>query len=125
MRPRNTRAGRRANQEYDSALREFVAATLADPEFLVDLEGFVAPLVKPGCVDSLAADSVQAGRAGVPRLYPARNLGLGLVDPDNRRPVDFAVRAGNCWPKLPRCRRKRHGGNGSRDCPSCGSFEGF
>jgi (1->4)-alpha-D-glucan 1-alpha-D-glucosylmutase len=81
------------NADYDSALREFVTATLADPVFLADLEKFVTPLIKPGCINSLAQTLLKLAAPGVPDIYQGTELlDLSLVDPDNRRPVDFALR---------------------------------
>lgn len=81
------------NTEYESALRDFVTATLADPEFVADVESFVAPLIKPGCVNSMAQTLLKLAAPGVPDIYQGSELwDLSLVDPDNRRPVDFALR---------------------------------
>jgi len=81
------------NANYDTALRQFITSTLADSEFLEDLENFVAPLVKPGCVNSLAQTLLKLASPGVPDIYQGAELwDLSLWDPDNRRPVDFALR---------------------------------
>jgi (1->4)-alpha-D-glucan 1-alpha-D-glucosylmutase len=81
------------NEEHDAALRKFVIATLADSEFMADLESFVTPLVKPGCINSLALTLLKLAAPGVPDIYQGTELwDLSLVDPDNRRPVDFALR---------------------------------
>src|SRR5262249_5405401 len=79
--------------DYDDALSHFVEATLADPQFTDDLKAFVAPLVEPGRVNAMAQKLVQPTAPGVPDLYQGSELwDLSLVDPDNRRPVDFDVR---------------------------------
>jgi (1->4)-alpha-D-glucan 1-alpha-D-glucosylmutase len=81
------------NEVYDSAVREFVSATLADKTFLREVNGFVAPLVKPGCINSLAQTLLKLTAPGVPDIYQGTELwDLSLVDPDNRRPVDFTLR---------------------------------
>jgi (1->4)-alpha-D-glucan 1-alpha-D-glucosylmutase len=78
---------------YEAALRDFVAGALADPEFVRDLEAFVAPLVAPGRVNALAQTLLKLTAPGVPDLYQGTELWtLTLADPDNRRPVDFASR---------------------------------
>ena len=78
---------------YDEAVRSFVAGALADREFLDDLEAFVEPLVAPGRTNSLAAQLVKLTAPGVPDLYQGTEVwDLSLVDPDNRRPVDFCTR---------------------------------
>jgi (1->4)-alpha-D-glucan 1-alpha-D-glucosylmutase len=78
---------------YEDALRRFVADTLADRAFVDDLERFVAPLVEPGRINSLAQTLVKLTAPGVPDLYQGTELwALTLVDPDNRAPVDYALR---------------------------------
>jgi (1->4)-alpha-D-glucan 1-alpha-D-glucosylmutase len=78
---------------YDTALVEFVTATLDDAEFRKDLQDFVAPLVEAGYLNSLAQTLVKATAPGVPDFYQGCELwDLNLVDPDNRRPVDFGLR---------------------------------
>jgi len=79
--------------EFDVALRAFVEATLADPTFAADLRTFVAPLIAPGRINALAQTLLKLTAPGVPDLYQGTELwDLSLVDPDNRRPVDFARR---------------------------------
>ena len=78
--------------EYDAALQAFVAA-LYDDRFVADLAAFVRPLVWPGRVASMAQKLVQLTMPGVPDSYQGTELwDLSLVDPDNRRPVDFQAR---------------------------------
>ena len=78
---------------YESTLREFVERSLADPEFSAALEGFVRPLLEPGRVNSLAWKLLTLTAPGVPDLYQGSELwDLALVDPDNRRPVDYELR---------------------------------
>jgi (1->4)-alpha-D-glucan 1-alpha-D-glucosylmutase len=81
------------NQGYDDALAHFVGGVLRDEEFLRDLQGFVDPLVMPGWVNSLSQMLLELTSPGVPDVYQGTELwDLSLVDPDNRRPVDFALR---------------------------------
>jgi (1->4)-alpha-D-glucan 1-alpha-D-glucosylmutase len=78
---------------YDESVRAFAAGLLGDAEFLEELAAFVAPLVWPGRVNSLALTLLKLTSPGVPDLYQGSELWTdGLVDPDNRRPVDFARR---------------------------------
>jgi (1->4)-alpha-D-glucan 1-alpha-D-glucosylmutase len=78
---------------YDEALRAFVEGTLGDPEFTSALERFAGRLVTPGRVNSLAQTLLKLTSPGVPDLYQGSELwDLSLVDPDNRRPVDFPRR---------------------------------
>ena len=78
------------DEGYERALREFVERALADPEFAAALEAFVSPLIGPGRVNSLAWKLLAMTAPGVPDLYQGSELwDLSLVDPDNRRPVDY------------------------------------
>lgn len=81
------------NEAYDSALRDFVKLTLADARFVADLENFVKPLVKFGWINSLSQTLLKLTAPGVPDIYQGTEMwDLSLVDPDNRRPVDFNLR---------------------------------
>jgi (1->4)-alpha-D-glucan 1-alpha-D-glucosylmutase len=80
---------------YDEAVSAFVAAVLADREFVADLERFLAEhrLVELGRVSSLAQVTLLLTCPGIPDLYQGTEVwDLSLVDPDNRRPVDYAAR---------------------------------
>ncbi|RIL07431.1 MAG: malto-oligosyltrehalose synthase [Proteobacteria bacterium] len=78
---------------YEDALRGFVSGALGDAAFVRDVEAFVAPLVVPGRVNSLVQTLLKLTAPGVPDLYQGSELwDLSLVDPDNRRPVDWALR---------------------------------
>jgi (1->4)-alpha-D-glucan 1-alpha-D-glucosylmutase len=81
------------NAAYESALRTFVQAVLADASFTADLERFVRPLIAPGRTVSLAQTLLKLTAPGVPDFYQGTDLwSLTLVDPDNRRPVDYGLR---------------------------------
>jgi (1->4)-alpha-D-glucan 1-alpha-D-glucosylmutase len=84
------------NTEYDEAVSRFVSRVL-DPEpanqFLLDFAAFHEPVARLGMVGSLAQALLKATAPGVPDLYQGTELwDLSLVDPDNRRPVDFEAR---------------------------------
>ncbi len=81
------------NETYEAALRDFVEAAMGDLTFTVDVEAFVAPLIAPGRVNSLAQTLLKLTAPGIPDIYQGTELwDLSLVDPDNRRPVDYALR---------------------------------
>ena len=83
----------RQNPEYEEALRAFVTSALEDRDFVADLEAFVAPLVAPGRINSLAQTLLKIAAPGVPDFYQGTEIwDLSLVDPDNRRPVDYERR---------------------------------
>ena len=81
------------DEEYEEALERFVKGALNDPEFTNDLDDWVQPLIEPGRIVSLAQTLIKLTAPGVPDFYLGCELwNLSLVDPDNRRPVDFGIR---------------------------------
>jgi len=81
------------NPGYDDALAAFVRGVMRDDEFQRELRAFVRPLLVPGWVNGLAQMLLLLTSPGVPDVYQGTELwDLSLVDPDNRRPVDFAHR---------------------------------
>jgi (1->4)-alpha-D-glucan 1-alpha-D-glucosylmutase len=84
------------NHDYETALEGFVRSLLADPPFVEDLQRFLAArlIVQRGRQNSLAQMALLLTHPGVPDLYQGSELwDLSLVDPDNRRPVDYATRS--------------------------------
>ncbi len=78
------------NERYETSIQDFVEAILEDAEFIRDLESFVEDLVQPGRINSLSQTLLRLTAPGVPDIYQGTELwDLSLVDPDNRRPVDF------------------------------------
>ena len=78
------------NATYESALTAFVLGILGDDDFRADMGAFVAPLVRLGRVNSLAQTLLKLTAPGIPDIYQGCELwDLSLVDPDNRRPVDW------------------------------------
>jgi (1->4)-alpha-D-glucan 1-alpha-D-glucosylmutase len=81
------------NHSYEEKIRGFVGGVFQSPEFIASLEQFIAPLILPGRVNSLAQTLIKMVAPGVPDFYQGSELwDLSLVDPDNRRPVDFELR---------------------------------
>jgi (1->4)-alpha-D-glucan 1-alpha-D-glucosylmutase len=81
------------NKEYEDALNSFIDAILGDTDFVNALEDFVARLILPGRVNSLSQTLLKNISPGVPDQYQGSELwDLSLVDPDNRRPVDYELR---------------------------------
>ncbi|HSN21270.1 MAG TPA: malto-oligosyltrehalose synthase, partial [Usitatibacter sp.] len=86
----------RVNEEYEAATAAFVNALL-DPRpgnaFLEDLRVAAATVAWPGFLNSVAMVAVKYTSPGVPDCYQGNEmLDLSLVDPDNRRPVDYESR---------------------------------
>jgi (1->4)-alpha-D-glucan 1-alpha-D-glucosylmutase len=78
------------NQGYETAVTTFVEAVLTDPRFLESFQPFQARVAVSGMINSLAQVTLKIGSPGVPDIYQGNELwDLSLVDPDNRRPVDF------------------------------------
>ncbi|MGO8752009.1 MAG: malto-oligosyltrehalose synthase [Thermoguttaceae bacterium] len=84
------------NAEYDAAVRQFVAAVLDDHpknRFLADFRLFWERVVNWGLYSALSQVVLKLTSPGVPDIYQGQELwDFSLVDPDNRRPVDFAPR---------------------------------
>jgi len=84
------------NQGYEDALTGFVEGILGaagGPKFLPAFAAFQRRVAAVGCINSLAQVVLKLGSPGVPDFYQGTELwDLSLVDPDNRRPVDFATR---------------------------------
>jgi (1->4)-alpha-D-glucan 1-alpha-D-glucosylmutase len=78
--------------EYDDALATFVRNIMRS-DWRQEVEQLAAALTAPARVVSLAQKLVQLTMPGVPDLYQGTELwDHSLVDPDNRRPVDFELR---------------------------------
>ncbi len=78
------------DETYERGLTEFITAVMEDRAFLADVEAFVGSVAWPGWVNSLSQTLIKLASPGVPDIYQGTELwDLSLVDPDNRRPVDF------------------------------------
>jgi (1->4)-alpha-D-glucan 1-alpha-D-glucosylmutase len=84
------------NLAYEAALRRFVAGALATGRpnlFLADIAAFVQRMARPAAITALSQLVLKLTVPGVPDIYQGSELGdFSLVDPDNRRPVDWALR---------------------------------
>jgi (1->4)-alpha-D-glucan 1-alpha-D-glucosylmutase len=82
-----------ADTEYEAALERFVVKSLENKVFVDDLAEMVARIARPGLLVSLSQTLVKVASPGVPDYYQGTELwDFSLVDPDNRRPVDYALR---------------------------------
>ena len=78
---------------YESAVLGLADAVIGDPELTAAIAGFVARTAPDARVNTLGAKLVQLTMPGVADVYQGCELtGLSLVDPDNRRPVDYQRR---------------------------------
>ena len=84
------------NDAYEAAIATFVERVLAGPEaakFLPAFKPFQEQIARCGLVNSLSQLVLKIASPGVPDFYQGSEMwDLNLVDPDNRRPVDFATR---------------------------------
>jgi (1->4)-alpha-D-glucan 1-alpha-D-glucosylmutase len=85
------------NEEYESATTAFVEALL-DPtvseSFLQDLAALAGTVAYFGALNGLGQQTLKLTAPGVPDIYQGTELwNFSLVDPDNRRPVDFPRRS--------------------------------
>jgi (1->4)-alpha-D-glucan 1-alpha-D-glucosylmutase len=85
------------HEPYEAGLRTFLTRILdrsTSAEFLNSLENLARRVSLLGVLNSLSQIALKATMPGVPDFYQGTEFwDLSLVDPDNRRPVDFAERA--------------------------------
>jgi (1->4)-alpha-D-glucan 1-alpha-D-glucosylmutase len=78
---------------FETALHELVDKIYDDPALHREVAGFAESITPPGWSNALGQKVVQLTMPGVPDVYQGTELwDFSLVDPDNRRPVDFARR---------------------------------
>jgi (1->4)-alpha-D-glucan 1-alpha-D-glucosylmutase len=85
----------RPDEAYEAALTGFARRILrrSNARFLDDFLRLQARIAHHGCLNSLAQVTLKATSPGVPDFYRGSELwDFSLVDPDNRRPVDYALR---------------------------------
>src|SRR5277367_3638133 len=81
------------NKEFEDALNLFIEFTYSYAPFQRELQQFVERILESGRVNSLTQTLLKYTAPGVPDLYQGGELwDLSLVDPDNRRPVDYGLR---------------------------------
>lgn len=102
------------SEAYEAALRRFVGRILdpaQSPEFLAAFAVFAGRVALLGALNSMVQLTLKCTMPGVPDFYQGTEFwDLSLVDPDNRRPVDFAARVAKLdevtadpdWPALAR-----------------------
>ena len=84
------------NEQWDAAMNEFVASVL-DPssknKFLPSFLPMAEEIARLGAINSLAQVALKLTVPGVPDIYQGNEIwDFSLVDPDNRRPVDYTHR---------------------------------
>ena len=83
----------RPDSEYEEGCIAFIEAVLSDQEFLQQFKSFQQKIAEYGIFNSLSQTLLKNTAPGVPDLYQGAELwDLSMVDPDNRRPVDYGQR---------------------------------
>jgi (1->4)-alpha-D-glucan 1-alpha-D-glucosylmutase len=83
------------DEEFESAVHALVDRAYDEPAVHDPLARFIERVTPFGWTNSLGQKLVQLTMPGVPDVYQGTELwDDSLVDPDNRRPVDFALRRG-------------------------------
>src|SRR5690606_8692745 len=83
----------RQSESYERAVEDFARGAMGDAEFMASVERFVSRIREAGWRNSLAQTLLKLAAPGVPDIYQGCELwDYSLVDPDNRRPVDFGRR---------------------------------
>ena len=85
------------NEAWDKGVRDFIAALLArgeDNAFVAAFEPLAERVAQLGALNSLIQTALKLTVPGVPDMYQGNETwDFSLVDPDNRRPVDYVQRA--------------------------------
>lgn len=82
------------NPAYEKAVLDYAAALLSpdNQQFQNDFQKTLRPFIKLGYVNSLSQALIKLTAPGIPDIYQgAEGLDFSLVDPDNRRPVDYRI----------------------------------
>jgi len=81
------------DKEFEEALKRFIDGILESQKFVSELDNFVGRILEAGRINSLSQTLLKFTAPGVPDTYQGSELwDLSLVDPDNRRPVDYELR---------------------------------
>ncbi|MGN9777036.1 malto-oligosyltrehalose synthase [Micromonospora sp. H33] len=83
----------RPDPAYEGVVRDWPRRVAANRDLLAEVAAFVGRIAPPGWSNALGQKLLQLAGPGVPDVYQGTELwDHSLVDPDNRRPVDFALR---------------------------------
>jgi (1->4)-alpha-D-glucan 1-alpha-D-glucosylmutase len=86
------------NETYERAVRDFIWQILepaSSRRFLADFRRFQRRIAFHGALNSLSQVLLKIAAPGNPDLYQGNELwDFSMTDPDNRRPIDFKIRAG-------------------------------
>ncbi|HTW66849.1 MAG TPA: malto-oligosyltrehalose synthase [Bryobacteraceae bacterium] len=116
------------NSAYEQAVSEFVERVLEPApgnRFLEEFRQFQAPIARAGIWNSIAQVLLKIAAPGVPDFYQGNEIwAFDLVDPDNRRSVDYEVRGKLLANLRAQAARDRAGlVNGLRENPCDGAIK--
>ncbi len=81
------------NEAYEKAFMHFADQVINSKKFMAEFEAFLRPLVRSATVYSLVQTLVKITAPGMPDIYQGTEFwDLSMVDPDNRRPVNYEDR---------------------------------
>jgi (1->4)-alpha-D-glucan 1-alpha-D-glucosylmutase len=81
------------SEPFERRMHDLVDSVFDDPRVSDQIGRLLATIAGPGRINSLSAKLIQLTAPGVPDVYQGSELWeMSLVDPDNRRPVDFDLR---------------------------------
>ena len=81
------------DEAFERALESYVDAALGNEQFTAEMGAFASGVAPAGFCNALARLLVHLTAPGTPDIYQGDEMwNFALVDPDNRRPVDFEVR---------------------------------
>jgi (1->4)-alpha-D-glucan 1-alpha-D-glucosylmutase len=81
------------DEAYEATLAAFIDGIVGDDAFVRDFDGIARRAALLGALNGLSQVALKIAMPGTPDFYQGTELwDLSLVDPDNRRPVDFAAR---------------------------------
>lgn len=81
------------DEAYEKAVESYVGAALLSQTFVTELAAFASRIAPAGYCNALSRLLVHLTAPGTPDTYQGDEMwNFALVDPDNRRPVDFGSR---------------------------------
>jgi malto-oligosyltrehalose synthase len=81
------------DEAYEKAVEAYIGAALQNDTIVTEMAAFASRVAAPGYANALSRLLVHLTAPGTPDIYQGDEMwNFALVDPDNRRPVDFAVR---------------------------------
>jgi (1->4)-alpha-D-glucan 1-alpha-D-glucosylmutase len=92
------------NEAYEAAAHDFLISLIVNnehPALLNEIAALADRIAPAGAVNGIAQVLLKLTAPGIPDIYQGTELwDFSLVDPDNRRPVDFALRANSLSPDV-------------------------